>query len=243
MATEHEYWLERGDIYALDALDGDELKEFQAHLGSNCAICVAYLRETRETLNLLHRALRPVTPRPEVKARVLDEIRNERVVSIATPQPKQATRWLRITGTIAAGIIGFVVAGTYYQYRYEQRRLDSAVITLLRDPSTRDLPLYGAGLSPKARGRFLWNNSGEGHIFVANLPSVPEGKTYAVWTIARNSAPRYVGAIAIDANGEGTTHIKSTPSGSPPETFAVSLEDKGTTATPAGPIVLISKQS
>src|SRR5262249_6988096 len=121
MATEHEYWLERGDIYALGALDGDELKEFQAHLGSNCAICVAYLRETRETLNLLHRSLRPATPRPEVKARVLDEIKNERVVSITTPQPKQPTRWpRRITGTIAAGIIGFVLAGTYYQYRYER---------------------------------------------------------------------------------------------------------------------------
>ena len=29
MAMEHEYWLERSDIYALGALDGDELKEFQ----------------------------------------------------------------------------------------------------------------------------------------------------------------------------------------------------------------------
>jgi hypothetical protein len=37
MAMEHEYWLDRTDIYALGALDGNELKGFQAHLGSNCA--------------------------------------------------------------------------------------------------------------------------------------------------------------------------------------------------------------
>ena len=32
MSTEHAHWLERGDIYALGALDGEELKDFQAHL-------------------------------------------------------------------------------------------------------------------------------------------------------------------------------------------------------------------
>ena len=37
MAMEHEYWLDGTDIYALGALDGNELKGFQVHLGSNCA--------------------------------------------------------------------------------------------------------------------------------------------------------------------------------------------------------------
>jgi hypothetical protein len=53
MATLHEYWDEQSEIYALGALDGQELKDFEAHLASGCTICEASLRETRETLNFL----------------------------------------------------------------------------------------------------------------------------------------------------------------------------------------------
>jgi len=242
MSTEHAHWLERGDIYALGALDGEELKDFQTHLASDCAICAAYLRETHETLNLLHRSLRPITPRPEFKARLLQAVRSEKVVPIAALQPKASQGWQRITGMIAAGIIAVVLVGAFYQYR-NRAVINTAVVNLLRDPSTRDLPLYGTGANAASQGRFLWNDSGEGHIFVANLPSAPRGKTYAVWTIARNSAPRYVGALNTDANGQGGVHIKSTGSAAPIETFAVTLENAGTTTAPAGPMVLVSKQS
>jgi hypothetical protein len=64
-----------------------------------------------------------------------------------------------------------------------------------------------------------------------------------VWTIARNSRPLSVGAIDSDANGEGTAHIKPTPSALLIETFAVTLEIEGTMAAPPGRIGLVSKQS
>jgi len=244
MSTEHAHWLERGDIYALGALDGVELKDFQAHLATECSICKAYIQETRETLNLLHRSLRPTTPSPEVKERVLEHIDGENGVSLTVAQPKKSRRWQRITGTIAAGIVGVMLAGAYYHFRYEPRHtVYSAVVNLLRDPSTRDLQLYGAGPTPAAKGRFLWNDSGEGHVFVTNLPPPPEGKMYAVWTIAQSSAPRYVGTIKPDVKGQGGLHINSTRSVLPMDTFAVTLENEDTTAAPAGPIVLVSKQS
>jgi anti-sigma-K factor RskA len=243
MSTEHAHWLERGDIYALGALDGVELQDFQTHLATECSICKAYIQETRETLNLLHRSLRSMTPSSEVKERVLDHIDSENVVALTLAKPKESHRWQRITGMIAAGIIGVMLAGAYYHFRYEPRHtVYSAVVNLLRDPSTRDLQLYGAGPAPAARGRFLWNESGEGHIFVTNLPAPPEGKIYAVWTIAQSSAPRYVGTIRTDAVGQGGLHI-STKGGSKVETFAVTLELDGTTAAPTGPMVLLSKQS
>jgi anti-sigma-K factor RskA len=242
MSTEHAHWLERGDIYALGALDGEELKDFQTHLATECSICKAYIQETRETLNILHRSLRPMTPSSEVKERVLDHI--ESVVSLTVAKPKESQRWQRITGMIAAGIIGVMLAGAYYHFRYEPRHtVYSAVVNLLRDPTTRDLQLYGAGPAPAARGRFLWNKSGEGHIFVTNLPVAPEGKMYAVWTIAQKSAPHYVGTIKPDGKGQGGLHINATRSALPMDTFAVTLENQGKTTTPAGPIVLVSKQS
>jgi anti-sigma-K factor RskA len=111
----------------------------------------------------------------------------------------------------------------------------------LRDPGTRDFPLYGTGPAPKAAGRFLWNESGEGHIFVNDLPAAPAGKMYAVWTIAQGTAPRYVGTIKTDTAGQGGLHINVARSDQPVETFAVTLEPVGTTAAPTGPMVLVSK--
>ena len=78
---------------------------------------------------------------------------------------------------------------------------------------------------------------------VTNLPVAPEGKMYAVWTIAQKSAPHYVGKIKPDGKGQGGLHINSTRSALPMDTFAVTLENQGTTTAPAGPIVLVSKQS
>src|SRR2546430_6988502 len=74
MATEHENWLAQGEIYALGALDGEELREFQAHLASGCAICDAHIRQTRDSLTLLHQSLSVMTPPVAVKTRVFDQI-------------------------------------------------------------------------------------------------------------------------------------------------------------------------
>jgi len=242
MAIGHEHWHEQGEIYALGALDEQELKEFEAHLASGCAICQAYVRETRETLMLLHRTITPETPPASVKARVLDDIGREKVAPLVATRRQTWRRWQVITGTLAAGIVGAVVAGTLITKRYEPRHtIYTSVINLLRDPATRDLPLYGAGPTPKAAGRFLWNESGEGHIFVTNLPAAPEGKMYAVWTIAQRSAPRYVGTIQTDRTGQGGLHINTPRTDQAVETFAVTLEPVGTTAAPTGPMVLVSK--
>ena len=225
MSTEHAHWLERGDIYALGALDGAELKDFQTHLATDCAICAAYLRETRETLNLLHRSLRPITPRLELKARLLEKVRSEKVVPIAALQPKASQGWQRITGMIAAGIIAVVLVGAFYQYR-NRAVINTAVVNLLRDPSTRDLPLYGAGANAASQGRFLWNDSGEGHIFVANLPvgaarknlrGVDDCAQLRPALCRRDSTPTRTDKAVCTSN--------QLRSAAPIETFAVTLEN------------------
>jgi anti-sigma-K factor RskA len=244
MATEHEHWTEQGEIFALGALDGHEREAFEAHLAAGCSICEAVVRETREALTVLPRALTPITPPATVRIRLLDQVEKNNVVPITAARAHEALPWRKIAGVLAAGIVGIVIGGTYSRFQYEPRHtVYSSVINLLRDPSTRDYTLYGAGPTPQAKGRFLWNESGEGHIFATNLPAAVEGKMYAVWTIAQNSAPRYVGTIKTDAKGQGGLHINSTSNEKPIETFAVTLEPEGTTTAPTGPMVLVSKQS
>ncbi|MBM4260627.1 MAG: anti-sigma factor [Deltaproteobacteria bacterium] len=244
MVSDHDNWLERVDSYALGALDGAELKDLEAHLAADCIVCESHLRETREAVNLLPRSLRQLNPPPTVKTHLMEQIGSEKVVPIAPAQGKQPRPWLKVMGTIAAGIVGLAIGGGYYRMQYEPRHtVYSQVIDLLRDPATRDYPLYGSGPTPNAKGRFLWNPSGEGHIFASDLPTAAAGNMYAVWTIAQNSAPRYVGTIKTDAKGSGGLHINPPGDNKPVETFAVTLEPAGTTTAPTGPMVLVSKPS
>jgi anti-sigma-K factor RskA len=244
MASEHEYWEEQSESYAMGLLQGEAQSDFEAHVKTGCALCDAHVRETREALNLLHRSLSPISPPATAKARLFQQLDLDKTSSVPTAVRRTPRRWQRMTGTIAAGIIGLVIGGAYYHFQYEPRHsLYTSVVNLLRDPATRDYPLYGAWPTPQAKGRFLWNASGEGHIFVTNLPAAPTGKMYAVWTIAQRAAPRYVGTIRTDAVGQGGLHINTERSAAPIDTFAVTLEPDGTTAAPTGPIVLVSKQS
>lgn len=239
----HEEWLQKGEIYAAGALDGEELKTFEAHLSTGCPVCEACVRETRETLMALHRVLVPMNPSPSTKASVLDAIARDNVVPLVRPRAG-SRRWRVIVGTLAASVIAAVATGIFVQKQYEPRLAGySAVIDLLHDPATRDLQLAGVGPTPQAKGRFLWNESGEGYIFATDLPAAPAGKMYAVWTIAPQAAPRYVGTIKTDGKGQGGLRITSPRSDKRIETFAVTLEPEGSTAGPTGPMVLVSKQS
>jgi anti-sigma-K factor RskA len=239
MTTGHETWFDRGEIYALGALDGQELEEFEAHLASGCAICEAYLRETRETLTALHHTLVPLAPSASVKKRVLDQIASDKIVPLTAR--RRSPWWPVSVGALAASIIAALLTGVFYHQRYEPRHsVYTSVINLLRDPTTRNYPLHGTGPTPGAQGRFLWNEAGEGHIFVTNLPAPPAGKMYAVWTIPDGSPPLYVGAIKTDASGQGGLHITINRTVRPVQAFAVSLEPVGTPAAPTGPIVLAS---
>ena len=76
----HETWLDQADVYALGALEGEELVQFEAHLATGCTICAARLRETRETLRVLPESLPRVAPSPALRARVLERIAAERQV-------------------------------------------------------------------------------------------------------------------------------------------------------------------
>jgi anti-sigma-K factor RskA len=204
-------------------------------------MCEAYVREARESLMVLHRALVPMTPSPSVKARLFERIAGEKVAPLVRPRTRY---WRVMAGTLAAGVVAAVLTGVFLQKRYESRLTAyTTVIDLLRDPATRDLRLAGTGPTPQAAGRFLWNESGQGYIFATDLPAAPAGKMYAVWTIAPQERPRYVGTIRTDATGQGGLHIHSPRSDKPIETFAVTLEPEGTTDGPTGPMVLVSKQS
>ena len=87
----HEAWLELADLYALGALSPEETARLEAHLATACPVCAERVRDSREALVLLPRALSPVTPPPAVKARLLEAIDREPAPASA-PAPSAAVR-------------------------------------------------------------------------------------------------------------------------------------------------------
>ena len=74
----HEEWLDLADLYALDALEAEELTQFNAHLESRCTLCQARIHETTDALAMVPRSLEPLTPPITAKTRVFAEIDKEK---------------------------------------------------------------------------------------------------------------------------------------------------------------------
>ena len=242
-------------VYAVGALDGDDLAQFEAHLAT-CAACQASLRDAEETLARAALSAPPQAPPATARDALV-----RRVAERREGRNRAWLRWAAVTA-VAAGAAG-VFAGTWVAVRYEARlgqmaretaavkervarneaalreqlALYSGAIELLRDPATRVVELRGKDGASTATARMLWNERAGGHLIVAGLPAAPPGKTYELWTIAA-AAPKPAGVFAVDRQGSAV-HRVAPESGV--SVFAVTLEPEGGTTAPTGPMVLASK--
>jgi anti-sigma-K factor RskA len=265
MNSDHDTLMTMAAAYALDALDGAEQAEFEAHLADGCVECEATLRESREALAAIAFAQPAAIPPPAVKAALLRRIEATDGRGIAArPARFGWARWA--AGTLAASVAAAAFTAAFVAARYEGRmgqvyretaaaraelqrqeaalreRLQGyqAVVDLLRDPRTRVVVLKGTSPAVTGSARVVWNERAGGHLFVADLPPAPAGKTYELWTIARGK-PAPAGVFDVDASGHGSHRVAPAPA-TPVEVFAVSVEPAGGVPAPTGPIVLASSK-
>jgi anti-sigma-K factor RskA len=259
----HETFDELAAVYAVGALDGDDLVGFQAHLAEGCDRCVLTLREAEHALTQMALAGPPAIPPAEVKAALLQRLDGERARPVRRA-PRRASWVPWAAGTAAAAVIAAMVTGGFVASRYEARlgqmaRETAAVrerlqrdeaalreqvtayrsaVELLRDPATRVVELHGAGPAPEASGRMIWHDRTGGQLFVANLPPAPAGKAYELWTLG-GPAPAPAGTFQVDASGRAMHRVE--PATGPAAKFAVTLEPEAGVPAPTGPIVLASR--
>jgi hypothetical protein len=114
---------------------------------------------------------------------------------------------------------------------------------LLRVLSARRIDmaeLRGFGVSPVTYGKVFWDTERHSAILqVCNLPVVPEGKEYQLW-ILKGKQQASAGVFAVTAGGSSFFRIDNLPLLEPagPVQFAVTLEQKGGSARPAGAVYL-----
>lgn len=134
----HDEWLEQAEIYALDALDGEELTSFEAHLASGCHPCEDRLRETREILTLLPRSLTPQSPSPAAKARLLAQIAGEAALrTLKRPRPRRLW-WGVGASALAAASLLIGLSSHLYSTRQELQRVEGVVAALQAELAQRE---------------------------------------------------------------------------------------------------------
>ncbi|HWU40062.1 MAG TPA: anti-sigma factor, partial [Candidatus Acidoferrum sp.] len=184
----HDEWLARADVYALDALDGEELREFEAHLAAGCSPCETRLRETREALTLVPQSLVPVPPPPEVKSRLLARLPSKPVRPETKRRPGWLWWWTSATAVAAAAII--ILGWSLIHTRQTLDKLEGQVsglqtaladrdeaLRLLSDPQARLIRLAGLSPSPAASAQLVWNPvTRQGFLLTAGLPIPPSDK-------------------------------------------------------------------
>ncbi len=122
---------------------------------------------------------------------------------------------------------------------HEALESQSQVLRLVGGPRVRT-----ATLAPQkgvtGTGRVLVDAaSGDAAIVLSGLPPLEEGKTYELWVIRGKKAPEPAGLVAVsDAHG-GAVRMPSVPRPNEVTAFAVSIEPRGGSTSPTGPIVLV----
>ena len=263
MTSDHDVFAELAAVYAVGALDGDDLVRFETHLAEGCQRCTRVLAESREALTRMALAEPPAPPPAEVKTALLARVREEEPRPPRRPHSRASwVPWAAATAAVA--VVAAMLSGGTVASRYEARlgqmaretaaarerlqRNEAALreemtvyrsaVELLRDPATRVVELRGAGPSPEARGRLVWHPTAGGHLVVANLPPAPSGKGYELWTLG-GPAPRPAGVFQVDASGRAIHRVEPAPGAV--AKFAVTLEPEAGVPAPTGPIVLASR--
>jgi anti-sigma-K factor RskA len=223
-------------LYALDALEGDEAEEIEAHL-EDCAMCRLELATHEEALG----ALVEDGPPPEVWDAVQSQIRAGEVVPMnGTPlhpvgptlaQPGQSARRRGMRRRLAllvaaAAVVAVVGVGVGTQLANDGDGSGTLAGVSIDGPTVAVLAdAHGADVA-----RVRANDDGD-VLVLEKLPRLTAQREYQLWSV---DGPR---PVSLGVIGDG--HDEVVPLRLPPSTtrLAISDEPEGGSIAPTGPVV------
>jgi len=219
--------------YALDALEPDEAREYEAHLAT-CNECQKVLARLASAAGALAFAVESPGPPPELRQRILDAAVGERenVVPLRPRWTLAAKIAVAAAACVAAGfgIWAATLSRSLDRERSARERADQA-LAIVSDPTATRTALTGGS------GALVVTERGAAALIVSRLDKAPSGKTYEAWVI-QNGKPQRAGTFA----GGGATSVlrleRPVPKGAE---VAVTIERKPGANAPSGPLVLRAK--
>lgn len=215
--------------YALDAVESDEARRFEAHLRT-CERCSAEVREFRSTAGALAGAV-STSPPPALRDRVLTEVATTRQPSPAVPS--MPAQWRRLGLVAAAAVLAVVLgAGVVVRDVVAERNEARELAAVLAAPDARFAPLAG----PEGQTvRVVWSPSADAAVLVAaGLPDPGPDRVYELWALA-DDGPRPAALFEPGPDGrvEQRLDLPAEPTGG----WGVTVEPEGGSPQPTGEIL------
>lgn len=249
------------DLYALNALDGEDKQAFETHLRA-CPACAQRLAEARRQTSLLGLAAAPVTPPPALKAALMRRIQNEgrATVEQKSVAPVRKKSWgLRFSLSFAAAtailaLATFLLGKQYLLQRQQigqlQAQLQAAqtlaaqtaaamhvYADVVSAPDTVSVTLQQQNSAAPGQAHVLFNARMGLAIYSGLISPAPSGKSYQLWLVPASGAPLSAGLVAASQqNGPLVAHFQPGVSAT---AFAVTVEPQGGSPQPTGPKVLV----
>ena len=245
----HEDFKEMIPARALSALDAADARALNDHL-SECDECRMELEEWEATAAAMAVTAKPMEPSPEVRERLLNEVRKE---LDAVPQVipfRSATRnvWTSFgsLGAIAAVIlvtaliVGVIVLWRQNRARDAEFARMKEFFELVNTPGARVAELNGIDAGAGATAKLVYDNAGRAILMADKLPNVPEGKAYQLWFIVGSNPPMPGKTFVPEPGGKRMVDEQVPQAALRSAVFAITVEPAAGVTAPTGPIYLRS---
>jgi len=205
--------------YLLDALPGDEARDFERHL-DGCARCQERARWLQGSIDMLPVAVEQVEPPPALRARLMQTVHAE-----VAPAPRKRWSWHisipRPMIAVAAAVLAAVAIGGY--------ALGSGGDGQETVTARADAPA-GVAASVERTGD-------QGILRVSGLPQRTDG-IYEVW-IARDGKVEPSTLFQVNRDGDGAAAIPRGLDGA--DQVMVTLEPRGGSVQPTRAPIIVAK--
>jgi anti-sigma-K factor RskA len=240
----HNDYKEMIPAHALSALDAADERALTEHL-AECAECRRELADWEATAASLALSAKPMEPSPQVREKLLQQIRSEKSASNVIPFDRPTRNlWssLGSLGSIAAVILfaALIVSVIVLWQQNRELRRENEFFQLLTAPGSRMAELSGTGEAAGASAMLAYDRTGRAMLIANGLPRAPEGKEYQLWYIVGDK-PMPGKSFAPDTSGRTMMKDQVPEAARDSATFAVTLEPAGGVRSPTGAIYLRSE--
>ena len=228
--------MERNDIheltapYALDALDADDVRAFEDHLGE-CERCREEVAMMRATAASLAHDAPAVAPPAELRSRILATARAERG-NVVPLRPRWAAPVAAAAAVAACAALGFGIWAATLNHTLGNReaalRSQARALAVAASPDARRIPLSGG------HGALVVTHNGRAALLLADLPEPGAGKVFEAWVVSGGAAAP-AGVFSATGRAAAVALERDVPAGA---TVAVTIERAGGVQRPtSAPIV------
>jgi anti-sigma-K factor RskA len=221
--------------YALDALDGDERRAYEAHL-AGCERCRGEVAAFRESAAALAYGVESMAAPETLERRILTAARVERP-SVVPLHRRWAVPAAALATAAAAAAIALAIWGAHLSHQLDRERSardrDAGVIAVLAQQGAKQIPTQGAS------GTLVVSPTRVAVLIANGLTPAGSGKTYEAWVVEGKTAK----PAGLFRGGAGSRVVRLTEPVAPGATVGVTLERAGGSTVPTTAMVMRAKAS